>query len=242
MSQISLGLIDAHEAEHSAAPSVQEGEVGASPTVRSIDSKEAKSLIVKNHYSGRTSTIQHAFGLFIGGELVGAVTFGPPASPQVARSCCPTSQHLVIELNRLVTPTSYPNAASILVGRALRLLPKPLVVVSYADQGQGHVGYVYQATNFWYAGSSRPHDSEYLLEGKRVHPRTLAARGITNPRAWAKENGILAVPIEPKHRYIFLAGKERVLRPLVAWPLSRDYPKGNLPRRNGGTDVERVWP
>ena len=41
-----------------------------------------------------------------------------------------------------------------LVGRSLRLLPKPSVVVSYADTAQGHVGYVYQAANFIYTGLS----------------------------------------------------------------------------------------
>ena len=31
---------------------------------------------------------------------------------------------------------------------------KPKIVVSYADTSKGHVGYVYQATNFIYTGMS----------------------------------------------------------------------------------------
>jgi hypothetical protein len=167
---------------------------------------------------------------------VGAVTFGRPSSPQVARSVSPDHQALVWELNRLVITTPTKNAASKLVGLALRLLPRPYICVSFADRGQRHVGFIYQATNFWFAGESKPHDSEYLIDGKRVHPRTMAARGITNPRQWARENGVHFVPIEPKYRYVFLAGVDVTA---VKWPLSKQYPKGDLPRRNNNEDIVR---
>ena len=207
---------------------------GSTPVVRSISSKEAKQLIIAKHYSGRCRASQYAFGLFENEGLVGAVTYGTPSSPQVRRSICPSGAARVLELNRLVIATATPNAASMLIGRTLRLLPSA-IVVSYADQGQQHIGYVYQATNAWYAGSTTPHDNEYIVDGKRVHPRTLAARGITNPKQWARENGIIAAPIEPKHRYVYLVGTKRDTRELaslVAWPLSRDYPKGDLLRKN----------
>jgi hypothetical protein len=161
---------------------------------------------------------------------MGVVTFGRPSSPQVARSVAPDNRDLVWELNRLAITTHEKNAASRLIGRALRLLPRPFICVSFADRGQSHVGFVYQATNFWFAGESRPHDSEYLIDGKRVHPRTLAARGITNPRQWARENGVQFVPIEPKYRYVYLAG---VVPSVVKWPLSKAYPKGNPVKTNG---------
>lgn len=201
--------------------------------VRAIESKLAREMIVRLHYSKRAPAASYAYGLFGGEDLIGAVTFHTPSSPQVKRSCAPEAP-IVLELNRLVIDTPLPNAASRLVGGALRLLPA-CVVVSYADQGQHHVGYVYQATNFWYAGSSTPHDCEYLVEGKRVHPRTLAARGISDPKRWAAKNHIEAVGLEPKHRYVFVCGDRReakALMKLVKWPLSREYPKGEPPRRN----------
>jgi hypothetical protein len=98
---------------------------------------------------------------------------------------------------------------------------------------------VYQATNFYFAGESKPHDSEYLVDGKRVHPRTLAARGITNPRQWARENGIEFVPIEPKYRYVFLGG---VKEESIKWTLSKKYPKGDPIKLNANDwllDLER---
>jgi len=214
------------------------GDGGLTPTrplhVQTISSQEAAALIRQHHYSGRTSNIKHAFGLYEAEQLVGAITFGPPSSPQVARSVAPTLQSAVLELNRLVITTATKNAASKLVGRALRMLPRPFICVSFADRGQQHVGYVYQATNFWFAGESRPHDSEYLIDGKRVHPRTLAARGITSPRAWARANGIQFVPIEPKYRYVYTSG---VAPDAVKWPLTKSYPKGALVRSNANMDL-----
>lgn len=204
--------------------------------VREITTKESAPFIILHHYSGRAANASFAYGLFAADQLVGAVTFGRPSSPQVARSVAPGHKDLVWELNRLAISTPEKNAASRLIGRALRALPRPFICVSFADRGQTHVGYVYQATNFWFAGESRPHDSEYLIDGKRVHPRTMAARGITNPREWAKANGVAFVPIEPKYRYVFLGDVDPSA---VKWALSRQYPKGDLPRRNNHEDLIR---
>lgn len=215
---------------------------GANHGVRSIPFSVAAAAIKCHHYSGRTAHTQFSFGLFgADGEMEAVVTFGTPSSPQVARSLLPTRREIVLELNRLAVVRPSPNCASRLVGPALRLLPVPVVVVSYADRGQGHVGYVYQATNFLFAGESRPHDSEYLIDGKRVHPRTLAARGITAPREWARTNGIKFVPIEPKFRYVWIRGRNRKetveLRTTIKWPIGLPYPKGDLLRRNVVNEV-----
>lgn len=203
-----------------------------------IDSKVARDLIVGIHYAKRMPTIKSAFGLYETSILVGVVSFGPPSSPQVARSAFKGSANLVLELNRLVVTTATRNAASFLVGRALRMLPPPWVVVSYADEGRGHKGYVYQATNFKYAGCSKPHDAEYVIDGKRVHPRTLTARGITNPREWARENNIDRVPVEPKHRYILWKG---VSQSEIRWAFS-PYPKGQSVRYDAPNSTKITLP
>ena len=190
--------------------------------VRPCSRNEAAPLILGVHYAHRWSTTKHLYALVENDKVAGVVSYGPPSSPQVARSAFRGDKTLVLELNRLVITTPTKNAASMLVGLSLRKLPKPWVCVSYADGGRGHKGYVYQATNFKYAGCMKPHDAEYLVEGKRVHPRTLAARGITNPVEWAAQNGIQRVPIEPKHRYICWRG---VNDSDILWKFL-PYPKG----------------
>jgi hypothetical protein len=205
--------------------------------VETISSSTAKAYIAPVHYSKRVSNIQYAWGLMEGGALVGAVTFGKPSSPQVARSVV-TEELMasVVELNRLVVTTATRNAASFLVGFALRRLPAPYAVVSFADSSQGHHGYIYQALGFSYCGLVAPHDAEYIVDGKRTHPRTLASRGITNPVAWAKANGIERVPIEPKHRYLKLKGIEPWQ---VKWKMGQAYPKGDN-RRYDAPNQDRV--
>jgi hypothetical protein len=210
---------------------------GSNPTpalqffVEKITKAQAAPFILEIHYAKRFPPYSHLFGLIEDGKLVGVVSYGPPASPQVARSI---GIYPVLELNRLVITTQTKNAASFLVGRSLRFLPSPIAVVSYADGMQGHIGYIYQATNFLYTGSPTAHDNYYLVGNKLTHPRSLAARGITAPVQWAKENRIEIVKSKPKHRYVFLRGGKSELkkfRGALKWPIF-PYPKGESRRYN----------
>lgn len=188
-------------------------------------------FLLNLHYAKRSPPVQFAFGLFSsGGECVGVVTYGPPASPQVRRSV--VAEGDVLELNRLVITTTEKNAASFLVGNSLRLLPGGEVIVSYADGKMGHVGYIYQACNFFYAGEATAHDAEYIVNGVAVHPRSLTARGISAPKKWAAENGVTVVPPKPKHRYWLVTGSRRDKRSAeqrVKWD-KLPYPKGPTSR------------
>lgn len=109
-------------------------------------------LIVDNHYLHRKAPTSYAFGIYKGPKLMGAVTFGTPASRHLQKSACPSDPSLVLELNRLWTEDSLPkNSESWFVSRAMKELP-PRIVVSYADPKAGHYGYIYRALNFQYAG------------------------------------------------------------------------------------------
>jgi hypothetical protein len=93
--------------------------------------------------------------LFRNGDLVGVCTYGKPPSSTLLRGVCGEQYApIVYELNRLCLRDNLPMEASRLVAGTFRLLPKPLIVVSYADTKQGHEGVVYQATNFIYTGLS----------------------------------------------------------------------------------------
>lgn len=207
---------------------------GAIPTptlhFAAIDQKDASILVQAYHYKhAPAGSVSWAYGAFVDGEMIAAVTFGTFPSPQIARSI--GTPYPLTELNRLVIAEYAEirkNLASSLVGFALRSLPKPLVVVSYADTAEGHVGYVYQATNFLYAGAATAHDSLYRFSGETLHPRTLASRGISAPAKWAKEVGAERVLPQPKHRYVYIVAEKRDKAAILAsikWPLSSAYPK-----------------
>lgn len=209
--------------------------------VHQIKSHEAEPWCKRKHYARRVPPISLAFGLYVDKILEGVITFGSLATPQVKNGMFDDDGINIIELNRLCIDSKVKNAASILVGRSLRLLEGPLAVISYADSGQGHIGYIYQATNFIYTGAVTAHDSEYVVGGKKVHPRTLASQGITAPKEWAKENNIEVIKPKPKHRYVFFVGtkheKAKMLNSLQ-YPVVSEYPKGQTSRYDCGDEVQ----
>lgn len=118
-----------------------------------LDKGTANEMVVRHHYLHRKPNVSHCFGLFgENGDVLGAVTFGTPASRHLQQGMCPSDPGKVIELNRLWVHDSCPtNTESFFVARALHALP-PLLVVSYADTAWGHDGTIYRALNFNYAG------------------------------------------------------------------------------------------
>lgn len=196
--------------------------------VRQIDNSETNDWLLNKHYAKRKCQRMFSFGLFVNNELDGIVTYGMPPSPQVGRGFLGEEHRTkVIELNRLCINERAPkNSASFLVGRSLRKL-KEWAIVSYADGAMGHIGYIYQATNFIYCGAAKSHDKEYYIDGKWVHAKVLTNRGITAPSVYAKENNIITKKPQPKHRYIYF-GDKNLKKYLKYKP--QPYPKGDTQR------------
>ena len=213
--------------------------------VARIPAKEAEPFLMQRHYAKRLCPISHAFGAYREGELVGVVTYGTPASSPLRIGICGEEwASRVLELNRLCCENS-PNVASLIVGRSLRMLPKPSVVVSYADTAQGHVGYVYQATNFVYTGLSAKR-TDWKIRGKEhLHGATVAdeSRGQKNRAKWmrAKYGDDFYLEDRPrKHRYVFPVGSKSQRKAILA-ALKYEvepYPKGESRRYEITGEIE----
>ena len=55
------------------------------------------------------------------------------------------------------------NTLSWFVGQALKLLEiEDLIIVSYADSGMKHCGYIYKATNWIYTGATKERTDNYV--------------------------------------------------------------------------------
>jgi len=179
-------------------------------SVAPIQAQDADYLIVNVHYAKRRPSITYAFGLFNAGELVGVVTYGTPASSTLLRGICGDdwAQH-VLELNRLVLVDNQPHEASRLVGASLKLLPKPSIIVSYADTKQKHEGIVYQATNFIYTGLSSKFRDPVVRGLEHQHHATYA-HGLTNKQLIEKygEDNVYFIERSRKHRYIIFVGSK----------------------------------
>ena len=180
-----------------------------------ITREEAKDYILNIHYAKRFPSVSYYFGLFRGKELVGCVTYGtPPSSALRVGVAGKENKEKVIELNRLVLKDNIKNEASFLIGRSLRLLKGGLIVVSFADTSQNHIGKVYQAANFKYFGLSAKR-TDWKVKGKEhLHGQTIADefRGKPNRSKLMREKYGDAFYLSPrprKHRYIFITGKNK---------------------------------
>jgi len=198
------------------------------------------AFVLAKHYSHRAPIFWAGFQLLIAGQVEGVCVFGQP-SPPIQRHAFRERDFRLYELSRLVVQTKAQNAASFLVGNALKQLDQPCAVVSYADMEQAHCGIIYQATNWLYTGAVVSHDHLYIVDGKRTHPMTLRDRGITNPKEWARENGIQTVKPFPKHRYFFLCGNKRqknLMRDKLNYLVLDQYPKCDQRRYDDGPRIQ----
>ena len=141
-------------------------------------------------------SISFSYGLFEKNEMVGIVTYGSPASPFLCKGVCGVEyKQDVIELNRLVLVNNKRNEASYLISASLKMLPKPRIVVSYADTAQNHCGVVYQATNFLFTGTSKPRTDMAGKDGKHSRHHL----GDRSKRVYRSA----------KHRYVTFVGNKR---------------------------------
>ncbi len=124
--------------------------------IKQIDYKTAMNVVVAKHYLHRKCPCTMAFGLFELDELVGVIVFGKPASYTLCNGIAGNDESKnVMEFNRLWVDDRMPkNTESWFISRAMKQFPFE-IIVSFADTEQGHIGYIYQATNWLYCGESK---------------------------------------------------------------------------------------
>ena len=194
-------------------------------SIREVPARLAQSIVVQKHYLHRKAPCSVAFGLIApNGEVAGVVIYGTPSSAPLRSGIAgPEFSGDVVELTRLWIDDSAPrNGESYLIGNTVQKAGKR-IVVSFADTEQGHIGAIYQATNWLYTGLSAKRTSWAIAAGDASalfdlphlakHGQTIAdkmsadeARAIFGDRFSLQERS-------RKHRYIFIAGgrKDRKL-------------------------------
>ena len=130
---------------------------------------------------GASNTATDLHGLWRGGELLG-VAWWLPTTKVAAISVAGDNWRRCVALSRLVVlPQVETNGASFLLGRSERLLRREGrwdVLVTWADEGQGHTGAIYRATNWEYLGLTKGyvryrHPDGRLMSKKRG-PKTFS--------------------------------------------------------------------
>jgi len=183
--------------------------------IEQITSRLAREVAEREHYMHRKPVVSHAFGLYDAEELVGVCVYGTPASRHLQLGAYPSDPGKVLELNRLWVHDRMPkNTESWFVSRTLGQVGSRMVV-SYADTVQGHLGYLYRALNFHYAGWT---DMERKTARYDYIPWEEGAHSREAFRSGYKER----VRRRPKVKYWTATGtpaERRVIRKGSGWPV-----------------------
>lgn len=190
--------------------------------VKKIDSKDTHDFIMNKHYAQRLPSISFAYGLFIDEKLEGILTIGKPASNSLCEGVCGKEyKQYVYELNRLCVNEGLPkNTLSQFVSKVLKdLSSQKIILISYADEGANHHGYIYQATNWIYLGKTKERTDKYTPNGK-------------HSRHYTNEFNHLRKFRSSKYRYMYIPNKKfkKECLKCLRYKIISTYPKGDNER------------
>ena len=204
--------------------------------VAPISQVDAKNLLVSNHYlhSFPGGTKLH-FGIFYQSSLMGAITLGvgPFLGYGLVNGATPED---CITLTRLWLEDDLPrNSESRVIGILLQSLQKETslkFVLAYSDPAAGHLGTIYQATNWVYTGLSSATPLYDIGDGILHHSRSLAHGLGTHSIRYLASQGISVktVPQMAKHRYIYFldqSWRSRLMVPVLSYPKKRSDINGS---------------
>jgi len=211
--------------------------------IKKISPSLANDMVEKNHYLHRKAQASYAFGLyekdgdnqglFPTDKLVGCIIYGLPASPNVCRGICGQDYFSdVIELTRLwISDDVGKNGESYLIGNTIKMIDEK-IIISYSEPDFGHVGTVYQATNWIYTGLTEKRTNRVAVDGSTTKH---------NRHECKKKEDTILVDRPQKHRYIYFntnkIEKKKLMKKLRYKILS--YPK--LLTTTGTGNISRVF-
>lgn len=136
----------------------------------------ARALVEKYHYAkSAANTATYLHGLFkkqagpFDGECFGVAWWIPPTK-SAARATFPDNWRGVLSLSRLVVHPDVPkNGASFLLGSSRALIDRKIwpILVTYADEWQGHMGTIYRADNWRFIGKTKP-EAVWVKGGRMI--------------------------------------------------------------------------
>lgn len=197
--------------------------------IRNATPKEVSYACRHFHYAKSVpAAYKYAYSVFNDdGEWCGVVLYSYGSNPQIGKQYGLFAGE-ILELIR-VALNGRQGCTSQAVAATLRRLhkenPQVRMLVSFADQEQGHLGTIYQAMNWMYVGEAEG-SRHYIVNGKKLHYKSVLQHGWKDHEKWLSEH------VDPdakkisgvnKHKYLYFFDKR--LRKRLAY-LERPYPKG----------------
>lgn len=216
-------------------------------SVRPISKDVAKDIIEDYHYSHVFGPASYALGIYYKSEhqffegyekLVGAIAFARPIGRLSVKSISEKLESTQsLELTRLFIHDGYPkNIESYSIGQSFswirKNLPEIEVLLSYSDPQAGHLGIIYQATNWLYQGQGFSLLDKYRLSLTNnpyewIHHRTIYdLYGSVSVEELKKAIGhTFWLKVEKnKHRYIYILKNRKYWLKNLKYPIL-PYPK-----------------
>lgn len=191
--------------------------------------KAAKYAVEHWHYSGSLPTPPHnRVGVWENDRFIGCVIFSRGATQNIGKPFG-LAQTAVAELTR-VALTKHEAPVSRILSIAIRFLRQRSsglrLIVSYADPEEGHVGGIYQATNWLYMGQGTITTEYRDTAGRRWHARMVSPTGKKKVygkyRRVPKPSELTPVRRIGKHKYVMPLDKAMKKK---LEPLAKPYPK-----------------
>ena len=147
--------------------------------VKEITKEQALEMIQRYHYSNTLPKINRYFlGFYLDGEMVGVITLGLGTRPlhTIKRIFPSLGTDDYLEIGRMCMTEDMPkNSESQMISQCVRWLKanhkEVSILFTWADGMLGKPGYVYQASNFIYAGYSG--GEMYMKDGMKIHVRQM---------------------------------------------------------------------
>ena len=172
--------------------------------------QSARELVEEFHYArGGSNTRTFSHGLFerATDRLVGVAWWIPPTKS--AALSVSEDWRGVLSLTRLVVVPDQPtNCASLLLGASMKRIKKDgrfHTLLTYADEGEGHTGAIYLATN-WTPLGLRPGDPRYIHPDTGRHVARKAG-GKTRTRREMEDLGYIWTPPTRKYKFVKRLGR-----------------------------------
>lgn len=142
-----------------------------------------------------------------------------------------------VALNKHETPVS--RILSLAIKFLKKNSPSLRLIVSFADQNEGHHGGIYQATNWIYSGQSAESFNYFDASGRKWHSRQVSERGFNiqqgNIRKTKKPSELKKIKQLGKHRYLMPLDDE--IRKQIQ-SLAKPYPKRAQSKDSVATDFQ----
>jgi len=132
-------------------------------------------VFVKKHYLHKWPIHVkkiYAVKCLVENKLIGTIIYGSPKPPATKFVEPVAPKEEVLEIKRLFIEDRFDskNMESFVISHSLKLIkqefPSVKIIITFADESQGHMGTIYQATNAIYLGKSGgKHKYAYILRG-----------------------------------------------------------------------------